>query len=166
MIRPLTPQDVDAFIHIRKEMLSKEILSFGADPDRKIDRDQTIRDFEAKNEENFILGYFDNDELAGVVGCIRNHRRKEHHKAMIWGMYVYPRFRGRHVGKKLVQEAVDRISQVAGVEKIMLSVTSAAIPAKGLYESIGFRAYGHERDAVRWEGEMVDEYYMEYLVRR
>lgn len=166
MIRPLVLQDVDDFIHIRREMLSKEILSFGADPDREIDRDQTIRDFEDKNEENFILGYFDNDELAGVVGCIRNHRRKEHHKAMIWGMYVYPAFRGRYIGKKLVQEAVDSISQVTGVEKIMLSVTSAAVPARRLYESIGFRAYGHERDAVRWEGEVVDEYYMEYLIRR
>lgn len=166
MIRPLSSQDVDSYINIRKEMLTKEILSFGADPTRPIDRDQTIKDLEAKNAENFILGYFDHAELAGVVGCIRNHRRKEHHKAMIWGMYVYPKFRGRHIGRQLIQEAVDSISTVDGVAKIMLSVTSAAIPAKGLYESVGFTAYGHERDAARWEGEIVDEYFMEYLVRR
>ena len=163
MIRALTASDLDEFISIRKEMLASAVLSFGADPDRHIDRDQTARDLEAKNSENFILGYYDGDTLLGMVGCMRNVRKKERHKAMIWGMYVRPAGRGKGIGRKLISEAVHKISLVDGVDKVHLSVTSAAGPARSLYESVGFQAFGVERDSIRWEGEVVDEVFMELV---
>lgn len=166
MIRPLSASDVDAFIDIRREMISREVLSFGSDPDREINREQTLKDLAQKNAENFILGAFDGETMAGMVGCLRHQRQKESHKAMIWGMYVRPDYRGRQIGRKLIEETVAKISEVEGVEKVMLSATSAAAPARALYESVGFTLYGVERDSLRWQGQCLDQYFMEYLVRR
>ena len=165
MIRPLGPRDVDSFMLIRADMLRRSPLSFGSDPDQHIDRDQTYRDLKEKNEENFILGYFDdNNTLVGMIGCFRKTRKKERHKAYMWGMYVHEVHRGKGIARQLMEEALDKIKQAPGVEKVMLSVTTSAKAAKTLYESFGFKPYGIEEDAYRWDGQVLDEVFMELAV--
>ncbi len=165
MIRPLGPRDIDSFMIIRADMLRRSPLSFGSDPDQHIDRDQTYKDLKEKNGENFILGCFDEQTLVGMVGCFRKTRKKERHKAYIWGTYVLEAYRGKGIARQLMEEALDKIKQAPGVEKVMLSVTTVAKEAKTLYESFGFEAYGTEKDSLRWDGQKLDEVFMELLLR-
>lgn len=164
MIRPLDANDLDAFIQIRSDSLNKSPQAFGADP-RPIsafDRDQTRKDLAAKTHQNFILGYFEADVLLGMAGFVQSERAKIRHRAFIWGVYVYPECRGKGVGKRLLQAVLERAKDLDGLVKVVLSVNHSAGAAKGLYESVGFKTYAVERDAMRWEGESLDEVFMEW----
>jgi len=164
MIRPLDASDLDAFIQIRSDSLNKSPQAFGADPRpvSAFDRDQTRKDLEAKNHQNFILGYFEAGVLLGMAGFVQSEREKIRHRAFIWGVYVYPKCRGKGVGKRLLQAALERAKDLDGLVKVVLSVNHSAGAAKGLYESIGFKTYAVERDAMRWKGESLDEVFMEW----
>lgn len=164
MIRPLTIDDLEAFIQIRSDSLRQAPHAFGADPmlPTDFDRDKTRKDLEAKNHRNFILGYFEEESLQGMVGFIQPERAKVRHRAFIWGVFVYPVQRRRGIGKSLLQATLQRARQLEDLTKVVLSVTLSADAAKGLYESVGFQPCAVERDAMRWAGESYDEVFMEW----
>ncbi len=161
MIRAITEKDADAFIRIRRDSLRLEPRSFGADPDAEIDREATFRNLQAKNEEDFVLGYFDEGKLIGLLGFIRESKRKKRHKGRIWGFFVYPEYRGKGIGRALFQECLDRASAIEGLEKVILSVTAVSERALAFYQSFGFKEYGREKGSMKWEGEWLEEIFME-----
>lgn len=163
MIRALNENDVTAFIKIRSDGLRLSPRSFGADPVPQIEMDvkTTQKDLKAKNESNFILGYFEKEELAGMLGFIRHQRMKTRHSAFIWGVFVYPAHRGKGIGKALLTACLNRASQLEGLEKVTLSVTHVSLAAMHLYEQMGFEPYARENNALKWEGESLDEIFME-----
>jgi len=161
MIRALHKTHLDEFIKIRKESLRLSPRSFSSEPNRSIDREQTLKDLAAKNEENFILAYFGEKKLVGMVGFIRRSKKKVRHKSFLWGVFVYPEFRGQGIGKQLMEETILRASRLEGLEKINLSVTDASAKALALYRQLGFVEYGRERKSMYWEGEWMDEIFME-----
>lgn len=166
MIRPLNEFDVEQFISIRSESLVKYPSSFGSPPNVQIDHAQTIRDLKAKSEENFILGYFsDNQQLMGIIGCIRESGIKFRHKAFIWGMYVRPELQGQQIGSQLLDACIGKISQVNGIEKIHLSVTNVSTQAIGLYQNKGFQVFGNEVNAMQWNKQSFDLIFMEKLLK-
>jgi ribosomal protein S18 acetylase RimI-like enzyme len=160
MIRALTPQDIDAFIEIRMLGLKTHPEAFGAAYEEGIDREKTLRNLYAKNDEDFILGYFAGDFLVGIVGFLRYTRLKMRHKGWIWGMYVRPQYHGRGIGKALMETCMEKASALEGLQKVTLSVTHTMIPAKRLYESVGFLTYGVEKDSMRVGGNRYDEILM------
>lgn len=164
MIRPLDSDDLDAFIQIRSDSLTQAPQAFGSDPRpvSAFDRTQTEKDLAAKNEKNFILGYFDEGVLQGIMGFALSDREKVRHRAFIWGVFVYPQYRGKGIGKALMEATLERAKGIEGLAKVVLSVTASAEAAKSLYESFGFKTYGLERDAMRWKGESLDELFMEW----
>jgi ribosomal protein S18 acetylase RimI-like enzyme len=64
-------------------------------------------------------------------------------------MYVSPKNRGQGIGKSLMTELVKIARTYSGLEQINLSVISNNTMAKSLYESIGFKVYGTERNALK-----------------
>jgi len=166
MITQLTSAQLDLFIRIRQDSLQRYPLAFGADPATKLDRTTTERDLAAKDESNFILGYWEKERLVGIIGFIRETRRKKQHKGWIWGMFVYPEYQGKGIGKALLTACLERAAQLDGLEKVLLSVTSTAAAALSLYQALGFEAYGTERRAMIWRGQAVDEIFMEKIIDR
>ena len=166
MIRTLNENDVDIFIKIRKDSLRMNPKSFGSSPNAEINREKTFEDLKAKNDENFILGYFDGAELVGSLGFIRYQNEKVRHKGFIWGVFVYDQYRGKKIGKMLMQNCIDRASKLPGLEKIMLSVSHVSSAALALYTNIGFEIYGRETNAMIWEGAYIDEISMEKILSK
>ncbi|NRB46644.1 MAG: GNAT family N-acetyltransferase [Saprospiraceae bacterium] len=164
MIRALGPEDLEAFIQIRSDSLCISPESFGSEPrtPEAFDRIATRKDLEAKNERNFILGYFQGEKLKGIIGFIQPERDKVRHRAFIWGVFVYPEYRGQGIGRALMESTLERAKGIEGLVKVVLSVTYSAEAAKRLYESFGFKTYGLERDAMRWNGKALDELFMEW----
>ncbi len=117
MIRYLNENDVDLFIKIRKDSLQLDPKSFGASPHAEINRDKTIEDLKAKDDENFILGFFEGVELVGILGFIRYKNEKTRHKGFIWGVFVYEEHRGKKIGKQLMQECIDKTLELPNMEK-------------------------------------------------
>lgn len=98
--------------------------------------------------DRIVLGAFEGEELAGVVGLSFERREKVRHKATLFGMYVQPKWRGRGVGGQLVTAALERARQRAGVRVVQLTVTETNAPAVALYEHCGFIRFGVEPMAV------------------
>lgn len=148
-IRPLTEDDAAQFAQVRQESLLASPLTFGASPATDVAR-----------VTDGVIGAFENEHLVGIVGLFRGRHESSEHKVHLWGMYVQPAFRGRGLGAQLLEAALRQAHALPGVSWVLLAVTSAAPAALRIYERAGFEVWGVEKDALRHEGESVDEFHM------
>lgn len=158
LIRQLTPADRDAYYQLRLRGLQAHPEAFGQSYQEALERGPEHYDAMLEGarsaEGNFLLGAFvaQDTPLLGVVGLMRLPRLKERHKAEVVGMYVAPEAAGRGVGRALLMEVLSRSRQVEGLRQIQLVVSSENDPARHLYESVGFRRYGREPEALCVDG--------------
>ena len=99
-----------------------------------------------------VFGAFDGDSLVGVSGCVQQAKAKERHKAIVWGMYVVPEYRGHHVGRRLLEAIMAEAKLWPGVERLTLTVVERAVAARRLYHAMGFEPFGSEPDGLRQDG--------------
>ena len=162
-IRPLSHHtDVEAFIRLRRAGFRRAPLSFAQDPDVEIDAEATRAEWERTlGRDEFILGYFVGDELAGIVGFSRSRPAKRSHRGFVWGFYVDENFRGRRIGRQLMEALIDRARDIPGLERIYLTVSNHATAALRLYRQLGFTEFGREPDAARTGAVSMDEIYLQ-----
>lgn len=110
------------------------------------------------SDDGFVIGVFDGDALVGTAGVRREDGRKSRHKAFVWGVYVTPRARGRGLGRRAMERAIERARTLSGVERLNLTVTHDDSAARRLYLALGFTVYGTERAALKLDdGTTIDE---------
>lgn len=161
LIRPLTPDDADAYGALRREMLENAPWAFASSIDEDAGIDQTKMAIRLAEPGQAIVGAFDNSgRLVGAAGLVRNSRKKMAHRATVWGVYVTPSARG--LG--LATEIFNRIFEVArswpGVTSLALSVSERAEPASRIYQRLGFKAWGVEPAALEVDGRIYSETHM------
>lgn len=161
-IRPLTAADAEAWWNLRLEMLRNDPESFADSAEEH--ENTTLEKARARLSasdaaSNFVLGFFDHGQLAGTVGFFRRHHSKERHKGHIWGVYMRPQSRGKGAARTLMQEVIRCARKIEGLEQITL-VASAHLPARRLYEALGFQAYGVEPKSLKIGTEYVDDVLM------
>jgi len=148
-IRPLTPADAAAFQALRLAGLAEAPEAFSSSVEEERDLPlAVIAGRLAATADRAMLGAFDGADLAGVVGIVREDKLKLRHKAFIWGMYVAPAFRGRHVARQLLDRALAVAAAMPGLRQVTLGVNARNAGAVRLYESLGFVRYGLEPDAL------------------
>ncbi|MFT4709854.1 MAG: GNAT superfamily N-acetyltransferase [Bacteroidia bacterium] len=163
-IRGLTPDDVDAYVALRIEMLNDSPRSFGASlaTDVACDAGGMRKRLEAP-EPNRVWGAFSDEtgELVAVVGGGKEgpHDKRAHVYA-VWGMYVTPSARGCGLGRALMERLIAYGRGLEGVISIYLSVSATAPAAEHLYTSLGFEVWGREPRSLQFQGEYYDEIYM------
>jgi GNAT superfamily N-acetyltransferase len=157
-IRALRPDEAPLFVELRREALAEAPLAFAASPedDRGLSA-EFMRESLSDPDSAAVLGAFEGDRLVGIAGVGRLSKRKQRHRAIVWGMYVSPPARGRGLGLDLLQAAVNRARSWTGVLQVQLSVTDAAPEARRLYERAGFREWGVEPRSLGEEGQFVAE---------
>lgn len=166
-IRAVTATDAADVRALRLEALRDSPRAFGTSVEEEEAR--TLEQTAARIEPgpgSVLLGAFANGRLVGMVGLRREDHAKEHHKAILWGMYVTPAARGNGVASALVQELLERAAAMPGVRQVNLGVAADNEPARRLYEAFGFEAFGLERSALVVDGEDVDELFMVRVVAR
>ena len=157
-IRQLEPADRDAFFALRLRGLKTHPAAFGQSYEEAIERGPSQHDSMLDGTHaasgSFLLGAWSSMDgaLVGTVGLLRETRHKERHKGYVIGMYVADEAAGRGVGRALLTELLARAAQVDGLRQVVLLVTSANGSARALYESLGFRVYGTEPDALCIDG--------------
>ncbi|MDQ1815713.1 GNAT family N-acetyltransferase [Massilia sp. CCM 9210] len=101
----------------------------------------------ASNE--VVLGAFGADgTLAGTVGLSFEVREKGRHKVTLFGMYVTPLYRRGGLGGQLLNAALDYARSRPHAKIVQLTVTEENGAARGLYERLGFTAFGVEPFAI------------------
>jgi hypothetical protein len=107
-----------------------------------------------------VLGLFGGGALLGMVGVARAAEVKRRHRCRIWGMYVTPAARGSGAGRALLDAALAQARAWPGIAGVELAVSEAAASARRLYGAAGFRAWGREPRALRWQGRFADELHL------
>ena len=164
-IRTLTAGDVEAYREIRlrsvKEHPEAFLASFEEESARTVEQDRERLAAKEGRDDDFVLVAFDDDRPVGLTGAIRSgHHAKRHHIAWVWGVYVAPEVRGRGVGRRLMESAIETISKAGGVEMLQLGVGTENHAARALYERMGFETYGTEVHCMKLGDRYIDEHLM------
>lgn len=160
LVRRLTEADAAEYVELRRQMLTEAPLAFGASPGHDfMSSTEAVREQLARGDDSVIYGAFA-PELVATIGLYREDRPKTRHKMHVWGAYVTPSHRGRGLGRRLLEAAVEHARARSGVTALHISVTDAAPAARHLYERAGFEVWGSEPEALRHEGRAVTEYHM------
>jgi RimJ/RimL family protein N-acetyltransferase len=79
------------------------------------------------------------------------------------GMGVHPEYRGQGVGRRLIAAALEKARR-RGLERIELDVFADNVPARRLYESVGFTVEGVRRRYRKLDGKYDDNVLMALLL--
>lgn len=109
---------------------------------------------------SLVLGAFEDEELAGVVGLAFETREKTRHKALLFGMYVLPKFQRLGLGRRLVLAALQEARARPGLRLVQLTVSETNRAARTLYEQCGFVEFGLEPLAMAFGGELIAKVHM------
>jgi ribosomal protein S18 acetylase RimI-like enzyme len=163
-IRLLIPDDAAEWWRLRLESLTGDPGAFSSSAeDHHSLKLEDVKTRLASGAAFFVAGAFAETQLVGMAGFHREQGIKTRHKGRVWGVYVTPQWRGRGVGRKLLEAVLQRGAEIEGVEQILISVATTQAVAVSLYRSLGFQTFGSEPRALRVDGRYIDE---EYLLLR
>lgn len=163
--RILTESDAEDYQKVRLRALKISSESFGSTYEKEIAYTlDMVKDRIRSTQEKFVMGAFSEGVLVGIATFVRNTGKKDSHKGNIYGMFVAPEMRGQKVGKTILLELIERAKKDEGIEQIHLAVVSTNEGAKKLYESLGFKTYGVEPNALKDDGKYYDEDLMVLLL--
>jgi RimJ/RimL family protein N-acetyltransferase len=100
--------------------------------------------------------------VVGWCDVLPNRTRVIHSHCGTLGVGLLPAFRGKGIGRKLIQRTIDA-GFAFGLTRIELTVRENNANAIALYKSLGFEVEGLHRNAVRIEGEYENLYSMALL---
>jgi ribosomal protein S18 acetylase RimI-like enzyme len=160
-VRRLLPEEAEVFRSIRLEALATSPEAF-ATTWAKAAADPLAR-FAQSLTEAAVFGVFLAGEIAGMAGLYREQGERKQHRGMLWGMYVRPAAQGRGLGRALLRAVLAHAE--SELEQVHLVVVSDNEPARRLYESEGFSAYGLEPHALKQGQRYLDEILMVRLLR-
>jgi ribosomal protein S18 acetylase RimI-like enzyme len=159
LIRPLGPDDVDAYRQVRLDALRLHPDAFGAayEDELQLDRAQVSQRLSAPHFTRF--GAFASVELVGLVGLQIHTGAKEQHKARLFSMYVDASHRRTGLAQQLI-ETVIAAAREAGALVLQLTVAAHNARAQQLYRHMGFTVYGVERRSLKVGDQFHDEQLM------
>lgn len=120
----------------------------------------------ASDETSVAFGAFDGDALVGTAGVEYETREKTKHKSMLFGMFVLPGYRGRGIGRALIEAALDHARARPGSRVMRLTLTGGNATAQRLYESCGFATFGIEPMGLCIDGQFRAKVHMWRTVAR
>ncbi|MBY0357732.1 MAG: GNAT family N-acetyltransferase [Candidatus Obscuribacterales bacterium] len=148
-IRLLTEADLDQFWQLRLRALKEEPASFAASYEESAAMSQAQSKKYLESSTNaFVFGAFA-PQLVGMIGFYRRQGLKINHKGVIWGMYTAPEFRGKGIGKSLMQSAIAQATGFGDLKELLLVVGGHNKSAHGFYSACGFKTYAIEPKALR-----------------
>ena len=161
-VRRLVESDAAELWRLRRQALEQEPSSFAESPEEllQVTTETYAQRLRAESTDSFVFGAFHGPKLEGMAGFFREPRLKRRHKGTVWGVYVAPQHRGQGVARALLTGVLNAAGNIPELRWIALSVTTEGEPARRLYRSLGFRAWGVEPGALRIGGALIDEEHM------
>jgi ribosomal protein S18 acetylase RimI-like enzyme len=150
---------------LRLEALQNDPSSFGQSyndilksPDEKW-KEQLQKSH--NNDGSVMFFAKDKDRLVGMLGALWDYKEKTKHLAKIVGVYVSPNYRGRGIGKLLMETILKYLNDMPQIEKIKLGVVTKQTTALKMYEKHGFKHVGKLEKELKVDNQYFDEYLME-----
>jgi ribosomal protein S18 acetylase RimI-like enzyme len=146
--------------NLRLESLKKDTLAFGS----SWEEETNLPEETWKRRMRNTLFALDEDKLVGTIVWVQDTMLKAKHIANIYGVYVTEEYRGRGVGRLLMDAALARIKKNGGVIKVKLAVNPTQKAAVKLYQSYGFKIAGKAKKELYIDGRYYDELIMEKML--
>jgi ribosomal protein S18 acetylase RimI-like enzyme len=153
-VRRLRRADAPTYHTLRLEGFIRHPLQFRVAPE-----DESNLSIEAvadRLERTFVAGGFEGEELVGVGGLTRFDGAKLRHRALLWGMYVSDRGRGRGLADELMLVLLSE-ARAQMIEQVVLTVVADNDRARRFYQRWGFSVYGTEPRAIKVGDSYLDE---------
>jgi RimJ/RimL family protein N-acetyltransferase len=149
------------------EGLEREPTAFGSSLYEAKEKDDKKwkNDFESMVDKESIVFAMDGSEVIGTIGYYWDKHEKMKHTATIVAVYLKEEYRSKGIGKLMSQKILQIIESKSKFVKIKLQVTSSNVPAKKLYESIGFEYIGTAKKELFVNGTYHDTDLMEYYLK-
>ncbi|TNF08136.1 MAG: GNAT family N-acetyltransferase [Bacillota bacterium] len=160
-IRKLDSDDAKIYQTIRLQALKESQTSFSSSYEEEKDRDITSIQDRLSQSFAHTYGAFDEQLLVGIISFVAETRIKTRHTADIYGMYVDSNYRNQGIGKALLNHVMIEAKKRGIIEKIRLSVTESNKDAIRLYESVGFKIYGYEKNSMKIDQTYYNTCFME-----
>lgn len=159
----LTLSDWEKYKELRLEALEKDSEAFGDSYEESLKRTDDDWKTRLENPKNHIFAARERDNYIGMAAAYQEKGQKMSHIAYVWGVYVRDTYRGKGIGKKLMEVVISELQANKEIEKINLNVNTKQISAVKLYESFGFQIIGTLHKELKINGEYFDEYVMEKI---
>ena len=111
-------------------------------------------------EGNCMLFVFVHNTLIGTGSFLIHPNQKLRHGADIVSVYIKPAYRGKGIGRALLQALIDEAKSYSFLENLVLTVTSTQAAAIALYESLGFIQQGVLPRNIKIDGTYYDQIIM------
>ncbi|MTW11771.1 GNAT family N-acetyltransferase [Pseudoduganella eburnea] len=148
-VQLLSAEDAAQYRALMLHGYEHEPDAFTSEPDERAGLPLSWWEQRIKSPHTVAFGAFAGGELVGCVALEFSTRPKTRHKAHLIGMYVLDAWRGKGLGRQLVELALGYASQRSGIEVVTLTVTEGNAAAIALYEAAGFHSFGVEPMAMR-----------------
>ena len=160
-IYKLAASEWETYKNLRLEALREDPQSFG---DNFVEMallgdDHWKEEFE--NPKSFILVARDGKAPFAMAAAYQEDGEKMQHIAYVWGVYAKKSYRGKGIGRQLMEELLDEIGKTREIEKVDLNVNTSQLAAVRLYEKLGFEIVGTLHNELKVEGKYYDEHLME-----
>ncbi|CAM2156474.1 Acetyltransferase [Pararobbsia alpina] len=157
VVRPLAESDAEAFQALR--LKATVDAPFAIWPTYEEEAARTRQEVEASmrfTSHQFVYGAFDDQELVAIAGLRRVPLKKVEHKATLWGVFVEPSYRRSGIARRLLSALIVQ-ARASDIRQVHLAVGANNPRARALYESLGFKSYGIEPNAMLVDGQFIDE---------
>lgn len=163
--RKLKPSEASDFRRVRLECLRKFPDNFGTLFEDEVSKPKLYFEemIEIDSADVFFFGAFDGEKLIGIAGFARGERTKTRHRGEIVAMYVDPGYRGQKVGENLLRALLEAAFWIEGVEQAHLTVVADNSTAVGLYERIGFKSFGLQKNYFKAGEKSWDQNFMQLM---
>jgi RimJ/RimL family protein N-acetyltransferase len=160
-VRQLEGADAEAFSALRRLVTADNPVPMGLTLEEELNRPlQGFRDQLSAPAPNAAFGVFVDGQLRACAALAWTSRfPSSMHKALLWGCFVEPGFRGRGLGRQVVGRALEHARQNS-IRRVNLTVFLPNHAAVTLYASLGFQPYGLEPEAVCLDGNFHDGQHM------
>lgn len=153
--------------NIRLEALREDPQAFGtsvSDAEQRPDFYWIDRIEDARKEQTDSMLFAEHEgTIIGMLGAYFHKTPETQHSAHIWGVYVNSKFRGKGIGKRLMQAMIDKLTSLPDIQTVRLLVNKEQLPAVSLYKHLGFTIVGTEEFALG-DGKLHQEYNMEKVL--
>jgi ribosomal protein S18 acetylase RimI-like enzyme len=145
---------------LRLSALQTEPTAFGS----SYEEEANFSEAEWKRRTANALFALSDNRPIGTITYLITERTKTKHIAQIFGVYVDPNYRGRGVGRRMLEKALDLIEENKAIVKVRLTVNAKQDSAIALYQSVGFSIVGELKKELKINGEFYDEVIMEKML--
>jgi ribosomal protein S18 acetylase RimI-like enzyme len=152
LVRPLVQDDAQQYRALRLASLRDFQFAHGPDYEEALAKTLAWHAQRLAKPDYHWFGAFDGPALVGAI-CLRlQEGRRLRHSASLNSLMVPSSHQRAGIGRLLSVHLIGHARSLGHIRQITLEVNESNVPARRLYDSLGFRQFGLEPDAILHEG--------------